>query len=253
MRNKTVIVVVIFALVAALVLTWMLVKNRKVSTGDVGETPIDVDELKIQFEQGFLNQDNAWVSDMYHIEEEKSGAYLINADIPFVHISDEIDAKINKEINDIFCDKIVKTVNGSEKYTVIKMSYSSSVSNNIFSMAVKFVLKEGNTPQRTIIKTYNYDILNDKEITISDVVSNDKKNEIQTLINEKIASEIKREESIVEITGKDYNLYRRNPEDKMYLIDNVSEYYTKENILYIIYSYGNSNYTSEVDLVITKL
>ena len=48
-----------------------------------------------------------------------------------------------------------------------------------------------------------------------------------------------------------YNKYLRNVNDSMYKIENTKVYFLGENkALYIIYPYGNSNYTSELDLLV---
>ena len=45
--------------------------------------------------------------------------------------------------------------------------------------------------------------------------------------------------------------YQRNPDDDMYSINNVSEFFLgADNALYIVYAYGNQNHTSEMDIVI---
>ena len=53
------------------------------------------------------------------------------------------------------------------------------------------------------------------------------------------------------ISEQGYNVYVRNEEDSMYEIDNTANYFLgKDNYLYLVYAYGNNNYTSEMDLVI---
>ena len=48
-------------------------------------------------------------------------------------------------------------------------------------------------------------------------------------------------------------MYRRNPESSIYILENATEFFVKDGIVYIIYSYGNSSFTSEMDLIIDKI
>ena len=70
--------------------------------------------------------------------------------------------------------------------------------------------------------------------------------------NEKIKEEIKNIQVDVEkLKESGYEIFTRNSNDEMYKIENVKEYFLgKENRLYIIFAYGNQNFTSEKDIVI---
>ena len=47
-----------------------------------------------------------------------------------------------------------------------------------------------------------------------------------------------------------YNVYQRNPEDEMYKLENIQNFMEGPNgELYIIFAYGNNNYTSEMDVI----
>ena len=170
--------------------------------------------------------------------------------MPFVLINTDIDNKVNKEINDVFVQKILQIINETKSYTILKIDYASSINENIISLAIRCVLKEGNNPQRTIIKTYNYNKETLQEVNIMDVIKEEKIEEIQTQINQKIEKQIQKEETIIQ---QGYKVYRRDKQSDMYILQNVTEFYIKDNILYIIYSYGNSNFTSEVDLIINRI
>ena len=50
-----------------------------------------------------------------------------------------------------------------------------------------------------------------------------------------------------------YEIYNRDIKDEMYKIENSNNYFLGPDAgIYIIYAYGNSNYTSEVDMVYMK-
>lgn len=251
MKNRKMLLITIGIVVLILVVAIVLILTFKKEPQQVEtEDNIDVEQLEIDFDSLFDNVENEYIKTMYHIEEEKSGEYKIYVDIPYVNIEDEIDNKINKEINDVFSNKILQIFNESENYTILNIDYSTSINQDIISLAIKCVLKEGNTAQRTIIKTYNYDIKNQKEVEIMEVIPQDKKEDIQNQINQEIEKQIKKEETIIK---QGYNVYRRDKNSDIYLLKNATEFYIENNILYIIYSYGNSNYTSEIDLIINKI
>lgn len=241
-----IIISIVIAILLIGIIAIILINKQNIKT----EEPIDVEKLEEQFAELYNNNENEYISTLYRIEESKTGKYKIEANIPYVNSSIDIDGKINKEIHNLFAKKLLDIYNNSEKYSLLTIDYTSSVSNNILSIAIKCLLKEGNNAQRTIIKTYNLDIENQKEISLVDVLSTNKQQEIQEQINQKIITEIKREQVIEE---QGYNVYKRNPNDSIYLLENAAEFYINNNILYIIYSYGNKNYTSTVDLIITKI
>ena len=48
-----------------------------------------------------------------------------------------------------------------------------------------------------------------------------------------------------------YPVYSRNVESPIYNVENTTSYFIGENEkLYILYPYGNSNFTSELDIII---
>ena len=48
-----------------------------------------------------------------------------------------------------------------------------------------------------------------------------------------------------------YTVYNRNLSDSMYQISNISTFFLGKNEeLYIIFAYGNQNFTSEMDVVL---
>ena len=47
-----------------------------------------------------------------------------------------------------------------------------------------------------------------------------------------------------------YGIYVRNSKDNMYKIENTKQFFIKNGKLYIIYPYGNTTATTEMDIVI---
>ena len=130
------------------------------------------------------------------------------------------------------------------------MDFTAYVNNNILSLVIKSTLKEGSTAQRVIIQTYNYDLENDKILSFEDLIKIKELKEefVQNKINKEIEEIIKEKKAI---STDEYNLFKRIKGDKMYAIENTLNFFLgNDNYLYVIYAYGNSNFTSEMDIVI---
>ena len=110
-------------------------------------------------------------------------------------------------------------------------------------------LKEGTSAQRVIVETYNYDLRNNKEISLEEVLDIEyvDKNLVQEKIDNKISTE---QRQVEDLKALGYNIYSRDISSDEYKIENSKIFYLTDNVLYIIYPYGNENYTSEMDLVI---
>lgn len=204
----------------------------------------------MEFDDIFNSKGNEYISTLYTIQDKKSGKYKIEIEVPYLHIENGLNNEINKQINDVFINKILQIINSSEVYTTLKIDYATSINENIVSLAVRCILKEGSNAQRTIIKTYNFNLETNKLVEITELIPEEKRASVQGTIDKEIEKKVKKENTIV---AEGYNVYRRNPESDIYILENAKEFFIKDNVLYIIYSYGNSSYTSEIDLIMTKI
>ena len=145
-----------------------------------------------------------------------------------------------------FVDKILQSENRNVIYTV---DYTANIQNGIVSVMIHSNFKEGTKAQKVIIKTYNYDLRNNKELKLQDVIKFEQlsENRIQDMINTKIEAEQKK---VKDLEGLGYNIYNRDIKNDMYKLENTEEFYMTENAIYIIYPYGNNAETSEIDLVV---
>ena len=252
-KNKKKIIYSAIGVLAIAILSIMIIYNSGKRTNRdkmSEEEPIDKEQLEIEFNDLFTNEENQYVSTLYKIQEEKSGKYKIDAYIPRIHLDNKIDNEVNNEINSSFVNKILQVYNDSKIYTILKINYATSIQDNRLSVIIKCSLKEGSNAQRTIIKTYNYDIESKEKIKIVDLIQEQKKADLQEEINQKIQLKLKKEATLAE---QGYNVYRRDVESDIYKIENANEFYIKDKILYIIYCYGNNSFTCEVDLIVTKI
>lgn len=252
-KNKKKIIYSAIGVLAIAILSIMIIYNsgKRTNRNKMSEEePIDKEQLEIEFNDLFTNEENQYVSTLYKIQEEKSGKYKIDAYIPRIHLDNKIDNEVNNEINSSFVNKILQVYNDSKIYTILKINYATSIQDNRLSVIIKCSLKEGSNAQRTIIKTYNYDIESKEKIKIVNLIQEQKKADLQEEINQKIQLKLKKEATLAE---QGYNVYRRDVESDIYKTENANEFYIKDKILYIIYCYGNNSFTSEVDLIVTKI
>ena len=176
---------------------------------------------------------------------------MVNATFPYLDVNTEEARKINKEIEEVFINKLVRLGDESKVYSTFELDYTAEINENILSLMIKCVIKEGRNPKRTIIKTYNYDLENERKVELIDLITEEKKVALQEKIKNKINQEIKKEEAIIK---QGYNTYRRDINSNIYELSKGTDFYIgTDKIIYIIYSYGNNTYTSEVDLIIDKI
>lgn len=226
------------------------------------KTEEEVGVLKSQFDQIFTNSienangqvnkkkeaDKPLVYTKIQKKESKLNSYDVDVYIPYINIDNEIVEEYNKEI-DSFVEKTNQILETQGKNSVYTVEYVANVKDDILSLMIRSNLKEGSSAQRVIIQTYNYDLRNNKEITLEKMlkIENLDINQIQT----KIKSEIEIEQKKVEdLKSLGYNIYNRDLTSESYKIQNTKQYYLDNDTLYIVYAYGNEKFTSEMDLVI---
>ena len=221
--------------------------------------------LKTNFDNLFLNsleitgdinadvkkQDESkdYVVTTYEKRETVSGKYEMSVFIPYINIDNDTINKYNNEIKEIFQDKaesILETEGQNVLYTV---DYQGYIENDILTVIIKSSLKQGASAQQLIVQTYNYDLVNNKEITLNDEIDMLALN--KTAVQNKIRSEIKAEQDKAEALQElGYEIYNRDSESDYYSIDNSNIFFVHDQNLYIIYPYGNDALTSEMDIVI---
>lgn len=193
--------------------------------------------------------DKALVYTEYQQKESKLNSYNLEVNIPYINVDNEITDGYNEEINNIFlniANNVLESENSNIIYTV---DYAASVQDGILSLIIRANLKEGSNAQKVIIQTYNYDLRNNKEITLQEVLKIEKLDEqdIQNRINTKVQEE---EKKAKDLQSLGYNIYSRDTDSDIYKLENSTEFYLTPDALYIIYAYGNETNTSEMDLVI---
>lgn len=196
-----------------------------------------------------IDQNKSLVYTKYEKKESKINSYDLEVHIPYINIAGETVEKYNKEIEGIFENMTNKVLQSENKNLVYTVDYAASIQDDILSVSIKSNLKDGSKAQKVIIQTYNYDLRNNKEITLEEILKIKQLdiNEVQSKIKKEIAVE---QQKAQDLKSLGYNIYARDVYSDIYNIDKTTEFYLSENALYMIYAYGNQTDTTEMDIVI---
>ncbi len=194
------------------------------------------------------NDNNQIVYTSYS-KEEKNGEYEINVNLPYINIKNEEVNKFNTEIKNTFEEKAEEVIKEQEQKILYIVKYKASIENNILSLIIYSDLKQDTNAQRVIIQTFNYNLDENKMMTLEDTLGayNLQKDDIQNKINTDIQNEQRKSDELINLG---YNVFSRDINSSIYKVENVSEYFIYDNNIYIIFAYGNDRITSEKDIVI---
>lgn len=182
-------------------------------------------------------------------KETKVNNFDVEIYIPYINIDNEIADEYNKEI-ETFIQKAREILNTENNNNAIYLvEYVATIQNDILSVMIKSNLKEGSNAQRLIIETFNYDLRNNKKITLEELLKVERLNinDVQTKINDEIKTEQKRVEDLEKLG---YSRYNRDVTSNMYKIENTNVFYMSKDAIYILYPYGNENLTNDLDMII---
>ena len=186
----------------------------------------------------------------YDIQKQEEN-YELDIHLPVININDTVATDFNQMTQSIFVDKASEILNN--KYTekvIYSVNYIAYINNNILSLAIKSTLKQGNNPQRVIVQTYNYNLKTGEKVQLVDILT--KKNIIQSDCQNKVHEVVaKAQEEAQVLVQSGYTVYNRNLSDNMYQVSDISTFFLGKNEeLYIIFAYGNQNFTSEMDVIL---
>ncbi len=196
-----------------------------------------------------IDQDKKLVYTKYEKKDTKLNSYDLEVHIPYINISGEVVEKYNQEIEKVFADMARTVLQSENNNAVYDVQYVANVQDDILSLMIKSNFKEGNKPQKVIVQTYNYDLRNNKEITLGEILKIERLDE--NIVQSKIKSEVQTEQKKAQdLKSLGYNIYSRDVNSDIYSIEKSTEFYFADDVLYIIYAYGNEAATSEMDIVI---
>ena len=278
MKNQKIIFILIgvfcfFALIAGIYAQFFTgkrenntIQNSNIGTSDYQKQKTQ-EEIKTQFKGLFNNKlvvsENFDPTNIQKIDttkdivyfaynyQEQTEKYEVDIHLPVINIKGNVVNEFNKTTQSIFANEASNIVNNKYSEKIIyNVNYIASINENILSLAIESTFKQGENPQRTIIQTYNYDIETGEKIELVDMLT--KRNIIQSDCQNKIYQVVNKAQEEAQILVKSgYTVYNRNISDDMYKIAEVSNFYLGEDgELYIIFAYGNNNYTSDMDIVL---
>lgn len=207
----------------------------------------DIDIIQQDINVQKITENDNIVLTKYQIKEEKDN-YILDVSIPEINIRSDIINGYNNMLFSNYKEKADEIMaNTGYIYTV---KYKAYIQNNILSLVIYSELKEETSNQRIMIETYNYDITQNKVVTLEEILKL-KNIDIQNA-NSKIENEIRQiTEQNNRLKELGYNLYQRDPKSDIYKVNNAKQYFIgQDGNIYIVFAYGNDNETSEMDIVI---
>lgn len=185
--------------------------------------------------------------------EEVTENYEINIHIPVINIRNELANTYNSMTQADFINKANDVMQNTDKTkkAIYSIDYAAYVNNNILSLVIRSTLKEGSSAQRIIIRTYNYNLSTNQEASLIDLITIKRLNKDE--VNNKILQVVKAENQEAEsLQSMGYNqIFVRDLTSDIYNVDNAGAYFLGPNgELYIVYAYGNGEFTSEMDIIL---
>ena len=235
------------------------------------KTAEEIDILKAEFNNLFnnsilINSENVRVDRKepskelvyagYNLVNEDENYYSVNAQIPILNINTDIAKAINGDIKQEYYDKANAIMRRTEGNTIYNVSYAAFVNQDILSLVIKSSLKEQNKSEKVSIKTYCYSLPEGKLLSINNVLDSSDLLEgkglslenIQITINEDVKKAYNNAKIIAESYG---TLYERDLQSEIYKLENTQNFFlTQDGYIYIVYAYGNNDYTNEMDIII---
>lgn len=200
----------------------------------------------------YSKNENEAITLSYEMEKNEEGKYEVNVKVPLVNIETDTAKAINDEINNIFGKKLLEVVKENTAFAKYNVDYIAYTNNNIISLIIKATLKEGIEPQRIMAYTYNYELKENKLLTLEEYIESQDLD--KSVIQNQIINYI-REKSINSsgLVEQGYNIYVRDIRSEEYLIENITTFYIGvDGKIYIIFPYGNINATETIDVVIVN-
>lgn len=224
------------------------------------------EEIKEEFEFLFNNKYNFDGTDVTKVEkrvkaediiytvyakDEETEFYDVDISIPLVNIKGDAPNEFNKNTQDIFIKKANEVLKNKEllKSSIYDVDYVAYLNGEILSIAIKSSLKQGLNPQREMVQTYNYNIITKEKVELKDLL--EKKSISEDILKNKIKNTVenaKQEADALEASG--YTVYKRELKNDIYKTENINTFFLGKNAkLYVVFAYGNANFTSEMDII----
>lgn len=208
------------------------------------EVHINSDNLKVDK----INTTQNVVYTYNKVKNQDENYYDVDVKIPALNINTDSAKSINSKILEKFDKKAKEVMTSSDGYTIYNVDYVAYINKGIISIAIREKAKIGSKGETVTVTTYNYSIPDKNSISLNDLIK--LKETDNTTVQDNIISSIQDSADKNNDVAKQYGGLVRNPEDKMYKIENTKNYFlTDDGYVYIVYDYADKN-TNEIDIVI---
>lgn len=186
----------------------------------------------------------------YNLVNDDENYYSVNAQVPVININTDTAKTINSQIKTEFYDKANQVMRSKNGKTVYLVSYVAYINKDVLSVVVKSSLKEEGKSEKVMVKAYNYSIPSNEILSFDDFLK------LRDLTNEEVQSKIntsiKEADHNAKIIAEQYgNLYQRDLNSSIYKVENAETYFiNQDGFLYLVYAYGNKDYTNEMDVIV---
>ena len=220
---------------------YQVVKEFTNTVKETGESEVLIDKIYQGKQIVYTDYSNVLKDENY---------YSVNVQVPLINIDNDRIKEINAEIKNEYYDKTRFIMRKREGNTIYNVSWLAFINGDILSVAIKASLKEEGTAEKVTIKTYNYDLQRNKDVSIMDLIES--KNTTAAKVQSTIDSDIKTAYTNAKIIAAEYGtLYERDLNSDIYKVENSENYFlTADGNIYIVYAYGNKDYTNEMDIII---
>ena len=161
------------------------------------------------------------------VENQDENYYDVDVKIPALNINNDAAKEINSRIIEKFRNKSTEVMSSTDGYTTYQVDYVAFINKSVVSIAIKERAKIGTKGETITVTTYNYSIPDKKEINLNDLIKlkETSKDAVQASITSSIEAKAEKNNEIAE----QYGGLVRNPEDKMYKIENSENYFLTDD------------------------
>ena len=194
MSYKLAIVYIIIFIICAVGIAFALSKTEYFQDENVGrafgiidedsEKEDEYNELKSDFDTIFTNQtenigqgtlnvnkiDNRYdiVVTGYNNKEDRENC-KIDVSIPYINVANSSAKEFNKRMNTRYKQKAETLEKQISSMNIIyTVQYKAYLQNNILSLAIRSEYKEGEKSQKIMVDTFNYNVLEQREVNIDE-------------------------------------------------------------------------------------
>ena len=225
------------------------------------KTQEEITNMKNNFEKLFQNSllidesqkesvDSKIIKSGYQFIKEDESFYTIDVEVPSITKVSQVATDVNTEIYNDFYSKVMGYTTQTSQHIYYTVKYQAFYKDNYLSIVIKSSLKEGNSPERVVVKAYVYDTNTDQLVSINEMLehTNISAKKVQNAIDKEIKAADNRSKILsVEFEG----VYSRDVESDDYKVENAKNFFlTDEGNLYIVYTYGDTEDTNEIDVII---